>query len=760
MTEKITKASASPSAIALVIGLCSHGLAMVRALYLSGAEVHAFESKSDIPGVATCLAKIHTVESVKTDALIRSLLEFRLSIPVSTSIILFCTNDDNVTVVGRAVDQLKAHYEISWAHCAEAVLSLLLKDNIEQQCRYKNLNYPKSKTLSTASDIQAISNELSYPFIVKPIKPQSGFKVMKVDSEYELDAIVNRFQMDLPFLAQEWIDGGDDTLFFGAFYLDEGVIVSSFVGQKLASHPPAMGQTTVAVACDNDDVIVAATQFFDGLALSGPVSLELKRDSGGHLWVIEPTLGRTDFWVGLCVAGGCNFLQLEFQKGAGQAFSVQRQRPAVWFDSARDAQAVFRYLHLLLPWSANRKAPSYSYWYRGDWRPFWVSMKKTTARVGRKLSRSFLRTASFPLGASGYSVRSFPDIDGIPESYQQLFPKAGEEALFLGSYWFSKMVEHVGKTAGQVSVYGIENAAGKPIALMPLWVKSRKSRINTTANHDRQIVSSMTNYYSPLFDAIYNVAEIERSAVFYLVLQHIITSNNPVDALEFMPVHSTVKEGLEQAAQGLGLPALSYESTTNYYLSRYESYDDYRRSLPSKLLHTIQRKSNKIRQSSKLDIVVSDGGDNVDEFLQEYHHVYQKSWKIDEPFPEFISQLALHCADRGWLRVGILRIDDLAVAAQIWFVVGKTACIYKLAYREDYKAFSPGTLLTDKLMQYVIEVDGVKKVDFLTGSDPYKRDWMNAERPMFNVVIPNIKRLAGMTIYGRHKLASLRDYFQ
>lgn len=761
MAEQITQ-NAKPSipqmSIALVIGLCSHGLAMVRALHECGAEVHAFESKLDIPGAATTLAKIHRVESIKTDALIAHLIEFRELIPRSVPIVLFCTNDDNVAVVGRAIDQLHSLYEISWGDCAETVLSLLLKDSIEQQCRRANLDYPKSKTLSLPTDNEQVSNELSYPFIVKPIKPQSGFKVVKVNSEYELDAKVNRFQKDLPFLAQEWIDGGDETLFFCAFYLDRGAVIASFVGQKLASHPPAMGQTTVAVSCDNDEVVAAARQFFEGLKLSGPVSLELKRDDRGKLWVIEPTVGRTDFWIGLCVAGGCNFLQLEFEKGIGQPYSRQTQKTSIWFDSARDTQAVFRYLHFLLPWSINRRPPSYSYWNPEDQRPFWISTKKTLQRIGNKLARSFSRASKSPINAGHYQVRCFTDVNEIPESYQHLFPKAGEEALFLGRYWFSKMVEHIGKTTGQVSVYGIEDRESRPIALLPLWVKSQGLQKNSAVAVGQHIVSSMTNYYSPLFDAIYDVAHIERSAVFYLVLNEVLSSDRSIDALEFMPVHTNVKEGLEQAAEWLGLPALSYQSTTNYYLSRFSSYDDYRRSLPSKLLHTIQRKSNKIKQSSALEIVVSDGGEKVSEFLQEYHLVYQNSWKIDEPFPEFISELALYCADNGWLRVGVLRIDGLAVAAQIWFVIGKTACIYKLAYREDYKSFSPGTLLTDKLMQHVIDIDGVKKVDFLTGSDPYKGDWMNAERPMFNLVIPNTKRVTGLVIYLRHKLASIRDY--
>jgi len=744
--------------IALVVGLCSHGLAMVRALDQCGAEVHAFETKKNIPGVSTKLARIHYVESIKSQELIADLLAFRATISKEIAVVLFCTNDDNVAIVGRGIEQLKSHFEISWAHCQQDVLSLLLKSNIERQCQNQRLRYPKSKTLQSPSDIRAISNELSYPFIVKPIRPQSGFKVVKVNSEYELEAVVNRFEMDLPFLAQEWIAGGDESLFFGALYLDHGRVITSFVGQKLASHPPAMGQTTVAVSCDNDAVIAATTRFFTGLGLSGPVSLELKRDREGQLWVIEPTVGRTDFWVGLCVVGGCNLLELEFQHGAKQRFSSQQQRPAIWFDSARDAQAFFRYFHLLAPWSRQRKVASYSYWHRRDWIPFIISANKTALRVWNKLARGVRRSAETVVDDERYRVRVFADIQSIPNAYHDLFPKAGEEALFLGHYWFSKMVEHIGETAGKISVYGIESASAKPVALLPLWMKSSQSETNKVHSR-RRVVSGMTNYYSPLFDAVYDVSEIDRSRVFYLILKHVFAHKSGCDALEFTPVHGAVKSDLELAAQWVGLPSLSRETTQNYYLARITSYDDFRRNLPSKLLHTIRRKANKIKQSSTLEISVSDGRDDLTALLEEYHHVYQKSWKIDEPFPEFISELALHCANKGWLRIGVLRIDEVAVAAQIWFVVGNTACIYKLAYREDYRSFSPGTLLTDKMMQYVIDVDRVRKVDFLTGSDPYKEDWMDSSRFMYNVVIPNVKNLSGLAMFVRYRLAVIRDRY-
>ena len=50
-----------------------------------------------------------------------------------------------------------------------------------------------------------------------------------------------------------------------------------------------------------------------------------------------------------------------------------------------------------------------------------------------------------------------------------------------------------------------------------------------------------------------------------------------------------------------------------------------------------------------------------------------------------------------------------------------TAFIHKLAHVEDSLKASPGTLLSAALFRHVIEVDGVKRVDFGTGNDGYNQ---------------------------------------
>ena len=62
-----------------------------------------------------------------------------------------------------------------------------------------------------------------------------------------------------------------------------------------------------------------------------------------------------------------------------------------------------------------------------------------------------------------------------------------------------------------------------------------------------------------------------------------------------------------------------------------------------------------------------------------------------------------------------------------------TAYIHKLAHRERARAASPGTVLSAALFAQVIDQDKVALVDFGTGNDAYKQDWMEDVRPRYRL---------------------------
>lgn len=148
---------------------------------------------------------------------------------------------------------------------------------------------------------------------------------------------------------------------------------------------------------------------------------------------------------------------------------------------------------------------------------------------------------------------------------------------------------------------------------------------------------------------------------------------------------------------------------------------------PGALRETVRRKAAKgavvLRIATSL--TASDWTD--------YEAVYARSWKPEEGSMAFLRRFAEVEGAAGNLRLGLAHIDGRPVAAQLWTVEAGVAYIHKLAHDEAAKAHSPGTLLSHAMFAHAIDRDRVSTIDFGTGDDAYKRDWMEQARPMLRL---------------------------
>jgi CelD/BcsL family acetyltransferase involved in cellulose biosynthesis len=113
--------------------------------------------------------------------------------------------------------------------------------------------------------------------------------------------------------------------------------------------------------------------------------------------------------------------------------------------------------------------------------------------------------------------------------------------------------------------------------------------------------------------------------------------------------------------------------------------------------------------------------------------------------------LIRRAAAEGWLRLGVAWRNDEPIAAQVWFVKDGVASIFKLAYDENFGRLSPGTVLTAHLMCAVIDGDCVSEVDFLTGDEAFKADWMSHRRPRYGLIAYNTRSVRGILGAARRK---------
>ena len=162
------------------------------------------------------------------------------------------------------------------------------------------------------------------------------------------------------------------------------------------------------------------------------------------------------------------------------------------------------------------------------------------------------------------------------------------------------------------------------------------------------------------------------------------------------------------------LTDLQVQVRSSFFNDFFEQYFD---SLPSQLKNTIRRKSKQLAKTGNFRIEIITTPDQAEHAITAYGKVYNASWKVPEPYPEFIPGLIRTYAASGALRLGLAYLDNEPVAAQIWIVSDGIASIYKLAYDERYAKLSAGSVLTTRLMERVIDVDKVHEIDYLNCGD-------------------------------------------
>ncbi len=268
-------------------------------------------------------------------------------------------------------------------------------------------------------------------------------------------------------------------------------------------------------------------------------------------------------------------------------------------------------------------------------------------------------------------------------------------------------------------------------------------KLLTPLKFNNSTLESLTNYYSPVFQLLSNVEDNEQLHIVRNFLKGMKGVEFVWDTLILQPMEQK-QVSLISNMEGVGLPSIPFFCFANWYLEvNQRSFDEYFSGLSSRVRNTVVRKTKQFNrlEGAKAEILYK--GEGLEKGIKAFEAVYASSWKGEETFPDFISGLMRVAAKQGALRLGVAYINDVAIAAQVWIVADNTAYIYKLAYAEKYKNLSIGSILTATLMRYVIDIDKVDCVDYLSGDDAYKKEWMSHRRERWGIMIFNWRTWKG-----------------
>ena len=314
----------TPQTAAVVVGAELNGLGVARSLQQGGVQVTILGTRQRNAGLWSRHARPQRVSDFAGRGFVDRLVTLAKTLPPHP--VLLLTDEFAVHSVSEHRSFLEPWY--CFRLPAQRQLKILAdKALFHEFAEANHLPVPRSITVKTAADLNGLA-ALAYPAIVKPADKRSALagraaRAEKVVSQKgAAGACLAILQSGGGAIVQEWIEGPDSNIFFTLFYRGrQGAPVMVFTGRKILCFPRNTGSTAACIAAPQQRAELEAMTmaFADCAGFEGMGSMEYKWDSlRGAFFMIEPTVGRTDWQEEIATLCGANIPLAAWQYETGR----------------------------------------------------------------------------------------------------------------------------------------------------------------------------------------------------------------------------------------------------------------------------------------------------------------------------------------------------------------------------------------------------------------------------------------------------------
>lgn len=327
---------------AVIVGGSLNALGVVRSLSHARVPVFVVETTRECPAAWSRHCRFIRTPSVHGEPLVSCLLS--LAETLACRPVLLLTRDDSVATVSACRDRLSSAFHIDLPS-AETVTTLANKAALHAIAGKLGIPVPHGLVVRGEADLEHIAR-LRPPLVIKPADPAKVLagvveRIALAGSIAEArNVAAHLLTRASPLIIQQWVEGADSDIYFTLFACDAGSrLIGIFTGRKVVCSPPRIGSTAACVAAPEAAETLGreTLRIIEQFAYRGLGSVEFKRDQRtGRFFIIEPTVGRTDWQQEIATLCGINLPMLAYRTALGQAASAEPQGDSgriVWRES-------------------------------------------------------------------------------------------------------------------------------------------------------------------------------------------------------------------------------------------------------------------------------------------------------------------------------------------------------------------------------------------------------------------------------------------
>ena len=252
------------------------------------------------------------------------------------------------------------------------------------------------------------------------------------------------------------------------------------------------------------------------------------------------------------------------------------------------------------------------------------------------------------------NVAMYSRLEHIPPRVGALLDECGREDFFLGTEWFRLLASHALPEGAVPRLYVVSDGDDIECVLVTVMVPRGRWYF------PRQL-DSLTNFYTIGYAPVLR-RDLKDDRAPLEALVEFIAGERPrwsIIELRNLIAREHLTQRLLVEFRRHSFLASTYFQFDNWYEPTAGlSARDYFASRPSRVRNTITRKGKRLEREHKVDFHVYRTVEETKPALAHYHHVYARSWKLPEAYPDFIPSLVRIAAEKGILRLGVLSIDE------------------------------------------------------------------------------------------------------
>jgi CelD/BcsL family acetyltransferase involved in cellulose biosynthesis len=327
----------------------------------------------------------------------------------------------------------------------------------------------------------------------------------------------------------------------------------------------------------------------------------------------------------------------------------------------------------------------------------------------------------------------------VEKEWNAFLIRSAMNAPFLRHEWFRTWWKAFGADK-KMAVFIVRSESGRWVAAAPL-MEERGRR----AGFPCRILTSMSNDHSCRFDFLLsNDPQDAPGEAIDAIMTSIARRTPKVDLLELQDIlaASPTVMLLQQAAARRGRKVGMRPALQTPYIPVEGKWSVYLESISGHLKRNLKRRRRQLEEQGKVSIqrwtgdAFTEGGEaRLMDRLQEGFEIEAMAWKgsagtaiqKNEVWIEFYRQWAQTAAERGWLRLYFLKLNDQPIAFYYTLLYDRKLYYLKLGYDPAYARYSPGILLHQEILESLFN-EKVMELDFLGPMMEWKGDWAKGER--------------------------------